>query len=166
MEPTQVMLACTAAGIGSLAPDIDHPRSTISFGIPSKLINGALWRLFLLAMVGSIVAFASRRTLSDTLWEWYSTPIIHGVVDFLVIAILVGVALTTTSLVITTLFSHRGATHSLIFMAGATGLAITAIIFFGGPWWYGFFFGWGWLTHLLADATTEMGLPNLLWPFV
>jgi membrane-bound metal-dependent hydrolase YbcI (DUF457 family) len=164
MEATQVGLALVAAGIGSLAPDIDHPRSTISSGIPRWLVNGALWRLLIIVLVGTVVAFASRRALSDVLWGWYETPIVQTVVWLFLVAIVIGVGLKVTSLLVSELFGHRGATHSLAFLVVATLVAVGLCYLLGFPLIYGIIFGWGYLSHLLADSLTPMGLPDLLWP--
>ena len=69
------------------------------------------------------------------------------------------------SFLIAHVFGHRGATHSLVFTAGATLIAVVCCLIFHLPWAYGLIFGWGWLSHLLADAITPEGLPCLLWPF-
>jgi inner membrane protein len=61
-----------------------------------------------------------------------------------------------------TLFGHRGPTHSL--------LALAVVILFGQwPWapWeranIGWLIGWGYASHLAADALTKSGVP-LFWP--
>jgi hypothetical protein len=47
----------------------------------------------------------------------------------------------------------------------ATLIAAGVCIYLNVGWWYAPLFGWGWLTHLLADAATGMGIPSLWWPF-
>lgn len=164
MESTQVLLAVAAAGIGSLAPDIDHPRSTISFGIPRKLVGYALPRLLGVALIAGLLAYGSKRDLINILWGWYTSPIAKSLVDFLVVIGLVGIGLFFASQLISAIFGHRGATHSLAFLVVATLVAVGLCYMLGFPLIYGVIFGWGYLSHLLADSLTPMGLPDLLWP--
>ena len=53
LESGTILGGALIAGIGSLAPDIDHPRSTISRGLPMEL----LYRGLLLLLIP--VAFAA-----------------------------------------------------------------------------------------------------------
>ena len=59
-------------------------------------------------------------------------------------------------------FGHRGATHSLLALAGLVALGELPFL----PWaWVhlGLLLGWGYAFHLLADGMTKSGVP-LLWP--
>lgn len=60
------------------------------------------------------------------------------------------------------IFGHRGATHSLLALAGLVALGELPIL----PWSWahlGLLLGWGYAFHLLADMMTKSGVP-LLWP--
>jgi inner membrane protein len=59
-------------------------------------------------------------------------------------------------------FGHRGATHSLLALAGLVALGDLPFL----PWAWahlGLLLGWGYASHLLADMLTKSGVP-LLWP--
>jgi membrane-bound metal-dependent hydrolase YbcI (DUF457 family) len=156
-----ILVSAAVAGIGSLAPDIDHPRSTISRGLPAEL----LWRgLALLALPLLLVilpllsgdfqrALATLQSLSQTAWMRWGLALTVPAIGLLVVSTL-----------ISALFGHRGATHSLVFGLAATLIAMGVCLYLDAAWWYGLLFGWGWLLHLLADTTTGMGLPALWWP--
>jgi inner membrane protein len=63
---------------------------------------------------------------------------------------------------ISTIFGHRGPTHSLLALAALLALGQWP----GLPWaWLnlGWLIGWGFALHLLADALTKAGIP-LFWP--
>ena len=74
------------------------------------------------------------------------------------------VALISWSKFVSAAFGHRGATHSLVFALASVVFASAACIGFGVAWWFGLLFGFGWLTHVAADSTTEMGVPAVAWP--
>jgi membrane-bound metal-dependent hydrolase YbcI (DUF457 family) len=60
------------------------------------------------------------------------------------------------------IFGHRGATHSLLALAGLIALGEVSLL----PWAWahlGLIIGWGYAFHLLADMLTKRGVP-LLWP--
>jgi membrane-bound metal-dependent hydrolase YbcI (DUF457 family) len=163
VEPATILAGALIAGLGSLAPDIDHPRSTISRGLPTELLFRSLGILLLPVVFAAVFlifgdfrgAFNIFQSLSQT---WF--------VRWGLILATPAIVLIAASAIVSALFGHRGATHSLIFAVGATLVAIVTCVYLNAAWWYGLLFGLGWLLHLLADATTEMGLPSLLWPFV
>jgi len=139
------------AGIGSLAPDIDHPYSLISFSFPTRLLRGGLRLILVMGILGG---FGSRTTLYHSIF-----PFIQVGLTLVILALVLLIA----SVIFSNL-GHRGPTHSLLFAAGATFVITFAFVYFNFTWQYGLLFGWGYLLHLLADAPTEMGLPALLWP--
>ena len=150
------------AGVGSLAPDIDHPGSTISRGLPRELLSRGLPLLLLPVML--VVASL---LMGDSLGAFRIVQSLFRIpfIQWGLIIVVLALVLMATSAIATILFGHRGATHSLLFAAGATCIVTFVCQFFNAAWWYGLLFGWGWLLHLLADATTEMGLPAMFWPF-
>lgn len=167
IESSTTMAALGVASIGSLAPDLDHPRATISRGIPRQLLKSgcAFLPFILVAVILPLVSSVlSGGDAFETARKLYNTPLIQLVLVIAGGISLIAVVLLGTSVVVSSLFGHRGATHSLIVALWATGLGIVVSVFAGIAWWYGLIFGWGYVTHLLADATTEMGLPELFWP--
>lgn len=163
--------AVLVAGIGALMPDIDHPHATISNSIPKMLIVEAFRHFLLpvlvimgLLMIGPILTKgpAGIFEIIQMIYQW---SYVHIMVEIGVVIIVVAIAFMFASTLISVLFGHRGATHSLLFAVGATILAIVGSVLVNIAWWYGLLFGWGWMSHLIADATTEMGLPALFWPF-
>lgn len=60
------------------------------------------------------------------------------------------------------IFGHRGATHSLLALAGII-LAGELPFLPWAPLHLGFLLGWGYALHLVADGLTKSGVP-LLWP--
>jgi membrane-bound metal-dependent hydrolase YbcI (DUF457 family) len=162
LETGSIVAGALIAGLGSLAPDIDHPRSTISRGLPAELLIRGL-PLLLLPVVFAVIA-AMSGDISGAIKVFQSLSQ-TSLIRWGLILTIPAVALIAISVIISALFRHRGATHSFVFAAGATAIAVAICIYLSVGWWYGYLFGWGWLLHLLADATTEMGLPSLLWPF-
>jgi membrane-bound metal-dependent hydrolase YbcI (DUF457 family) len=162
VETEIIVAGVLVAGLGSLAPDIDHSRSTISRGLPFALLERGLGLFMLVAiLVGIPAIMGDFRGASQIFKSLSSKPLIR----WALILTLTAVALKATSAIISGLSGHRGATHSLVFAAGATLIAVGACMYLNIAWWYGLLFGWGWLLHLLTDAPSEMGLPSLLWPF-
>lgn len=151
----------TAAG--SVATDLDHPKSFISNTIPSRVVRLSLAVLAipLLAALGSLV---TTRDVSGTVNDL--TAMIWGVhfLRWAALALGASLGLMLLSLVLYKNLHHRGPLHSLAFAAGITVVACAAIGLSGASWTWGLLFGWGWLWHILADGLTDQGVP-LFWPF-
>ena len=148
------------AGLGALMPDIDHPRATASSALPRELMRRALSAavpLAALALFFGVMGGKSAGTGMLAIFAPYFK--LAGVLA------LAAIAFFALSAIVRAFSEHRGMTHSLVFAAGATIIACVGCAIFSVPVWYGLLFGWGWLTHLGADATTSMGLPSLFWPF-
>jgi len=159
MEPATIGIGALVAGLGALMPDIDHPRSTASSTLPRKLLSEALGIAVPLVALMAFFAFIGGKAAGATMLAAFA-PLIKFAIGM---AVFGGVFLGLSALV-RARTGHRGATHSLVFAAGATVVVCIGCALFEVPAWYGLLFGWGWLTHLAADATTHMGLPSLLWP--
>ncbi len=155
--------AMSIAGIGSLVPDIDHPQAWISNRIPASLL------------AGGIVTLGSYKYLDWSKSRGGSSGIVAGLIPPLVammkpfmplawFAIAIAISLLATSIILTLLVEHRGPTHSLLVGFGLTMGITLGLVISGAPWMLGLWFGWGFLTHLLADMTTSMGCPSILWP--
>lgn len=150
------------AGLGALAPDIDHPHAMIGNRIPfAALTVGAMLLIVppaikAAAASGGMYAGVWSAVLQSTgTWSRWGGPLVVA-----------GVALLCVSVAVTRTVTHRGPTHSLLAVAGATFLAVVTCVAFGlGPF-YGLLLGLGGLTHLMADATTSEGVPALFWPFL
>lgn len=153
---TTVLLGCTAAAAaGSLAPDLDHPRSLASLSIPATLVVYGGGFLLMPVFTRHIPVLAPL--------DLSGMPRVYTVAAWL--AVLLGVLLFGLSIAAGASFGHRGPVHSLVFgLAGSVGV-LTATLVLRGPLWVPLLFAYGWATHLALDATTKMGLPRLLWPF-
>lgn len=156
--PLAAGLGVTA--LGSIAPDIDHPRSMISSTLPKHLFKFGS-RLLLLISMPVLITLASRRryNLMDP-----GQLLQQDIFRLLLIITLGAAGLFTLSRLVNAFLKHRGPIHSPIFSAGII-LVVTFLIavFIPGWWWMGLTFGWGWLSHLAADSLTPAGIP-LLWP--
>lgn len=159
LEPDVLLAGAIVAAAGALVPDIDHPRSTVSRRVPRRLTRVGLRVVAPLAVVVVVSLALGHDDLANELLA-SGAPLLR-VAALLVVPATILVAV---SLLVSRAFGHRGATHSLVFAAGA-GLGVAALgARFGVTWWYGVLFGLGWLSHLAADATSRKGLPSLLWP--
>ena len=146
--------ALAAAGVGSLAPDLDHPRSLASMSIPIALI------VYSAAFLG-YGWYEARHPAQISLGI---SRMGQGWVTAAWTALAVGIVLVLVSLVLGALFGHRGAVHSIAAGLAATLLVAVGLAIFRAPVWLAIPFAWGWAAHLLADASTPMGLPALMWP--
>jgi membrane-bound metal-dependent hydrolase YbcI (DUF457 family) len=148
---------------GSIATDLDHPKSFISNSIPSRVTRIALAIL----VIPLLAALAAMLTTHDVPGTWAQfTGLIFGV-NFLrwaLIALGVAVGLMLLSWLLYKSLHHRGPLHSLLFTLGLTAIVCLVLWWFWLPWGWGLVFGWGWLWHILADGLTEQGVP-FFWPF-
>lgn len=157
---TTALAAVAAVGLGSLAPDIDHPRATIGYRLPGGILSIGLMFLFLPVVLrvsaasGGMFAgvFTQILTLTAAWPMWGSILVAIAAVLFLISAGVTGS------------FGHRGRVHTFAVGGVATVVAVIVCAVLGFAPWYGLLFGFGWAMHLLADATTHDGLPSLLWP--
>lgn len=143
-----------AAAAGSLGPDLDHPGSLASMSIPITLITCA--GTFLLVRGWELShpdGFPTGLTALGSAW-----------VSGAWLALGIGVALIAISIALGRMFGHRGIVHSIAFGLGATALVAVGLLTFGAPIFLAIPFAWGWLAHLMADATTSAGLSKVLWP--
>lgn len=160
VSPAVAAASVGVAVAGALAPDIDHRDSTISKRVPGKLMGQGVRLLAIPAALALAIAYFGASSLSAAVLGSLD-PLVRWGLILVVPAIVLRVASSLIALV----FGHRGATHSLLFGAGAALLVAVVCMRFGVPPWYGLVFGGGWLTHLLADSLSRRGLPSLLWPF-
>lgn len=161
-SPLVLGLGALAAGAGSIAADLDHPRSFISNTIPTHVLRLTLAVLAipLLAGVGS---WLTTRDLHGTLTS--VTALIWGI-NFLrwtAMALFASLVLMVLSLLLYKSLHHRGPLHSLLFTAAVTLVACAVFALLGASWLWGLPFGWGWLWHILGDGLTEQGVP-FFWP--
>ena len=147
-------MAFAATAAGSLAPDLDHPFSKASFGIPTALLGYGLGFL--------VVAGIQRRSTSPQIFDL--SLLGDGYFAAARLAVAVGLILLISSFVFGLLFKHRGPVHSLAFGFGITAVFTIGLALLGAPLWLWAPFSWGWVAHLLADATTPHGVPFILWP--
>ena len=154
-------VGATASGLGALAPDIDHAHSTIGNRVPAVLLT--FGTLLLVSRVALRAASAGGMFAPMFSAAWRSTGFVTGLGALL---FGVGAVLLYLSIKVTKSVQHRGPVHSLSIAAASTVVALPVLALLGLEPWYGFLFGFGWFTHLMADATTKTGLPSLFWPFV
>jgi membrane-bound metal-dependent hydrolase YbcI (DUF457 family) len=162
VAPTMMIAGTAIIALGSIAVDIDHPKSFISFSIPRTVIPLAL-KIFPIILALCVYLFTQNLQESiDTVNRWVvGFPILQVV--FFVLVLTIG--LLVASWIITGTLEHRGPLHSLLFTFAITIAAAILSVYLGYAWWWGLFFGWGWLMHILADATTASGVP-IRWPFI
>jgi len=134
-----LLIALVLVGFGALLPDVDHSEGRLG---NSRLFGIHFFRIFpwLLGLIGA-------------LYKALTIPITA-------LFRLFGVRLRGHGFRAN--FGHRGVTHSML----ALGLlvALGELPLFPWHWLHlGFLIGWGYASHLVADALTKQGVP-LLWP--
>jgi inner membrane protein len=152
--------AAAVAGLGSLSPDIDHPRAWIGNRIPLMSMTAGLLLLILplVLKVASARGGAFAGILTTMLQSVNSLP------RWGLLLAAVGAVLLLISVKVTKAVDHRGPTHSLAAAGAATAVVLAICLTFSLAPLYGLLFGLGWLTHLMADAPSPKGLPSLYWP--
>jgi len=148
---------------GSVATDLDHPKSFISNSIPSRVIRIALAVL----AIPLLAALAALLTTHDAFGTWTQfTGLVFGVsfLRWALIALAGSLGLMLLSWLLYKSLHHRGPLHSIVFAIGVTAVACWAFWYYWLPWTWGLAFGWGWLWHILADGLTKEGVP-FFWPF-
>jgi membrane-bound metal-dependent hydrolase YbcI (DUF457 family) len=156
-------IGALVVGIGSIATDLDHPKSFISNSIPSRVVRIAL-AILLIPLLAALGTLLSTRDAPGT-WAQF-TGLIFGV-DFLrwaLIALGASLGLMALSWLLYKSLHHRGPLHSLLFTLVISAAVGFAFWWFWLPWAWGLAFGWGWLWHILADGLTTEGVP-FFWPF-
>lgn len=134
-----LLVALVLVGFGALLPDVDHPEGRL---VNSRFFGIHFFRVFpwLLGLIG-------------VLYKALTAPIAALFRIF-------GVRLRGHGFRAN--FGHRGITHSLLALGLLVALGELPVF----PWHWlhlGFLIGWGYASHLLADALTKQGVP-LLWP--
>jgi membrane-bound metal-dependent hydrolase YbcI (DUF457 family) len=148
---------------GSIATDLDHPKSFISNSIPSRIIRISV-AVLAIPVLAALAALLSTQDVSGT-WAQL-TALVFGV-NFLrraLIALAASLGLMSLSWVLYKSLHHRGPLHSIIFACTMTAVTCWAFWYYWLPWTWGLAFGWGWLWHIFADGLTEQGVP-FFWPF-
>jgi membrane-bound metal-dependent hydrolase YbcI (DUF457 family) len=148
---------------GSIATDLDHPKSFISNSIPSKVIRVTL-AILVIPVLAALGALLTSRDVQGT-WTQF-TGLVFGV-NFLrwaLIALGSSFGLMLLSWLLYKNLHHRGPLHSILFTVGVTAVICVVLWWFWWPWDWGLAFGWGWLWHILADGLTTEGVP-FFWPF-
>lgn len=137
--------------VGSLAPDIDSERATITraLWLPGRLAHE-------LAVAGGRLAFRLTATRYDSdPWNDGHRLITHTALAALAAGTVVSAGTVAAGRVVTAVLPTTGIWGGLL---GDIGPGIVA------AWWlWGLAFAWGCLVHILADTCTVQGTP-LLWP--
>lgn len=151
-----------AAALGSLVPDIDHPKAWISSRIPLTLIAYGLVFLMWFGFSNWYASGLRPTVIGASLWISL-VDMSRPLLGWAVLALVLGVALLALASTVAAIVEHRGPTHSLGACAVLTLMACVGCAVAGQPLTLGAWFGWGYLSHLLADLATPMGCPALLW---
>ena len=159
----KLAIGALVVGAGSIATDLDHPKSFISNSIPSRVIRIAL----VILMIPLLAVLAALLTTADMIGTWTQfTGLVFGV-NFLrwaLIALAAAFGLMALSWLLYKSLHHRGPLHSILFTLGVTIFSSLILRALGLHWTWGLALGWGWLWHILADGLTEQGVP-FFWPF-
>lgn len=165
--PKASMVTLAMGGVvvaaGAIAPDLDHPKSFISYGIPSRLIRIAL-AILAIPLLASLAVFLSTGNPVGS-WQQVSAMFLGWSIlrwSLIILGAAVGLMILSWSLYKS--LHHRGPLHSLVFTFCITLFACLLAGVFGQSWLWGLAFGWGWLWHILADGLTSDGVP-FRWPF-
>lgn len=156
------LVGAAVAGIGALAPDIDHPQAFIGNRIPMGLLTIGL--LFVLTPVALGAAASSGGMFAVALTQ--VTQSAASLPKWGALLLVVGGLLAGVSIAVTRSIDHRGPVHSLVVGGCATAVSLILFAVLGLAPWFGVLFGLGWLTHLMADAITHDGLACLFWPAI
>lgn len=159
LEPGLVAGVTAAAALGALAPDIDHRRSLIGRTIPREAMRRGL---VVLLGLGGVAWFATRRIDAGVVEGMLAS--LRPLTDAATWAVVVGVTLIGLSWFASGVLKHRGPMHSLVAAVLGSALVAGGCVAAGAPWQLGAVFGWGYLSHVLADAITPSGCRSLLWP--
>jgi len=163
VAPLVLAAGAVVTAAGSIATDLDHPRSFIANTIPLRVVR---WALAILALpaLAALGAYLTRRDLGGALQQYQAAVLGVAFLRWAAIALALALGLMGLSWLLYKSLHHRGPLHSLVFTAGITVVACLAFWGLGFSWAWGLLFGWGWLWHILADGLTDHGVP-LLWPF-
>lgn len=156
-------LGALLAAAGSVATDLDHPKSFISNTIPSRVVRIAL-AVLAIPLLAALGTFLTTRDFTGTLNSFSTLVLGINFLRWTALALITALGLMLLSLLVYKSLHHRGPLHSLLFAFGVTLLACLILGMSGLPWVMGLAFGWGWLWHILADGLTEQGVP-FFWPF-
>jgi membrane-bound metal-dependent hydrolase YbcI (DUF457 family) len=134
-----LLIALLLVGFGALLPDVDHPEGRL---VNSRFFGIEFFQIFpwLLASIAFI-------------YKLLTLPVT-------VVFKIAGIRLRGHGFRAN--FGHRGITHSLLALGSLVALGELPLF----PWHWlhlGLLIGWGYASHLLADALTKQGVP-LLWP--
>ena len=163
VAPLVLVGGAVVAAAGSIATDLDHPKSFVANTIPLRIVRWALAVLALPALV-AVGVYVTTRDLNGALAQYRAAVYGISFLRWTAIALTMALGLMGLSWLLYKSLHHRGPLHSLAFAAGIAVVACLAFWGFGASWAWGLVFGWGWLWHILADGLTDHGVP-LFWPF-
>ena len=161
-SPVIMGIGAVVATTGSIATDLDHPRSFISHSIPSRVVRITLAIL----AIPTLAALGVLLTTHDLTGTWTQfTALVLGwdIMRWSLLALVLSLGLIVLSWLLYKSLHHRGPLHSLIFALAITMATSVSFYALNQPWTWGLVFGWGWLWHILADGLTKEGVP-FFWP--
>ncbi len=163
VAPAALGIGAVVAAAGSIATDLDHPKSFISHSIPSRVLRIAL-AILTIPILATVATLLTMPDVQGT-WNLFSGLVLGmAILRWSLFALLASLGLMGLSWLLYRSLHHRGPLHSLIFTLAVTIAACATFAAFGQSWIWGLFFGWGWLWHILADGLTKEGVP-FFWPF-
>jgi membrane-bound metal-dependent hydrolase YbcI (DUF457 family) len=162
IAPLALGVGALVTAAGSIATDLDHPKSFISNTIPSRVIRVALAILAIPIFVALGVLLTTRDVQGT--WTKFSSLLFEvSLLRWTVFALSLSLGLMLLSWLLYKSLHHRGPLHSLVFAMAVTIAACVTFAVFKLSWSLGLLFGWGWLWHILADGLTVEGVP-FWWP--
>lgn len=134
--PENLIILVLASSLGSLVPDLDHPKGKLNQKLLRK--TNKLYKTLFFIILGSIFMYL------------YFLKDIKPLLIISVIFFLLGIS------------GHRGFTHSIIGFLGSIYIVRIGALKYNLPFiYYGFLLGY--MLHLIADFFTPMGI-KLFYP--
>jgi membrane-bound metal-dependent hydrolase YbcI (DUF457 family) len=156
-------LGAVVIAAGSIATDLDHPKSFISHSIPSKVVRIAL-AILAIPMLASLGVLLTTDDLQGS-WNQFSALVLGwDILRWSLAALGIALGLIVLSWLLYKSLHHRGPLHSLVFTVVVNLVACLVLWGIGLSWVWGLVLGWGWFWHILADGLTTEGVP-FSWPF-
>ena len=135
-SPENLIILVLASSLGSLVPDLDHPKAKLNQKLLWK--NNKIYKTLFFIALGSIFMFL------------YFSKNIKPLLIISVVFFLLGIS------------SHRGFTHSILGFLASIYMVRIGTLKYNLPFiYYGFMLGY--ILHLVADFFTPMGI-KLFYP--
>jgi len=163
ITPVILGIGAVVVATGSIATDLDHPKSFISHSIPSRVVRIAL-AILAIPTLAALAVLLTSHDLPGTWTQFTALVLGWNILHWSLIALIMAFGLIALSWLLYKSLHHRGPLHSLIFTLAVTIATCLTFSAYKQSWAWGLVFGWGWLWHILADGLTKEGVP-FFWPF-